>query len=206
MTAPQAPNRHEVTATEPIFAGRVITVRRDRVRMGDGQQAWREVVAHPGAVGILALDDEDQVVLVTQYRHPVGRDLDELPAGLLDVAGEPALAAAQRELAEEAGLQARDWHVLLDLLTSPGSSTEAIRVFLARGLSAASAAGFVAADEEATMTVRRIPLAEAVRRSLSGELSNAVAVAGVLAAAEGVRTGWAGLRAPDAPWPDRPQQ
>src|SRR4051794_19341062 len=98
--------------------------------MPDGSQAFREIVDHPGAVGVLALDSQERVVLVNQYRHAVGRRLDELPAGLLDIAGEPALVAAQRELAEEAGLAAGQWDVLLDLHTSPGFSAEAIRIFL----------------------------------------------------------------------------
>lgn len=92
------------------------------------------MVEHPGAVGIVALDDAGRVFLVRQYRHPTRRHLWELPAGLLDVAGEPPLTAAHRELAEEAGLRARDWLVLVDALNSPGMSDEAIRLFLARGI------------------------------------------------------------------------
>lgn len=196
---------YSVTASETLFQGRVLALRRDTVQMPDGALAVREVVEHLGAVGILALDDTDNVVLVNQYRHPVGQRLDELPAGLLDVPGESALAAAQRELAEEARLAADEWHVLLDLYPSPGMSSEAIRLFLARGLrTQAPDACFELVHEELTLTVQRIPLAEAVRRAEAGELTNATAVAGVLAAAHGVATGWAGLRPADAPWPARP--
>lgn len=201
MTAAQ---HYPVRRTETVFDGRLIRVQRDRVGMPGGGEADREVVRHPGAVAVLALDEQEHVVLVNQYRHPVGRRLEELPAGVLDVDGESALAAAQRELAEEAGLTAARWHVLLDLLTSPGMSDEAIRVFLARGLAEHSANGFVASDEEAALTVRRAPLADAVGMALRGELVNAVAVAGVLAAADGLRSGWAQLRPPEAAWPDRP--
>ncbi|SHG79363.1 ADP-ribose pyrophosphatase [Jatrophihabitans endophyticus] len=194
---------YELLSSEVLFRGRVLTVRLDDVRMSDGTTARRELVEHPGAVAVVALDEENRVVLVNQYRHPVRARLDELPAGLLDVAGEPALAAAQRELVEEAGLAARDWHVLLDLQTSPGMTNEAVRVFLARGLSAADTGGFRPEHEEAAMTVSREPLAEAIHRVLSGGITNAIAVAGLLAAVHGRATEWRDLRPADAPWPGR---
>ena len=193
----------DVVESRRVYTGRVLGLRVDSVRMSDGTVAEREVVDHPGSVVIVALDDAQQVVLVNQYRHPVGRRLDELPAGLLDVAGEPPLDGAQRELAEEAGLAARDWQVLVDLHTSPGFCDEAVRVFLARGLSADRPEGFAPEHEELTMSVRRVPLAEAVRMALAGELTNAAAVAGVLAAAYAAADGWRGLRPADAPWPSR---
>ena len=193
-----------VHSSEELFRGRVVTLRRDVIEMPDGQQAAREVVDHPGAVGVLAIDDEDRVVLVHQYRHPVGHWLDELPAGLLDVEGESALLAAQRELAEEARLSARQWDVLLDLHPTPGMSSEAIRIYLARGLSDAVAAGFKAEHEEISMTVRREPLSTCVERVLSGEITNAAAVAGILAAQLVQARGWAGLRPASARWADRP--
>jgi ADP-ribose pyrophosphatase len=193
----------DVVGTRRIYTGRVLGLRVDSVRMSDGSVAEREVVDHPGSVVIVALDDAQQVVLVNQYRHPVGRRLDELPAGLLDVAGEPPLDAARRELAEEAGLAAGDWQVLVDLHSSPGFCDEAVRVFLARGLSADRAEGFEPEHEELTLSVRRVPLAEAVRMALAGELTNAPAVAGVLAAAHAASSSWRGLRPADAPWPSR---
>ena len=194
---------YPVTSTEPVYRGRVIALRRDTVRMSDDSLAVREVVEHLGAVGVVALDDEAQVVLVNQYRHPVARRLDELPAGLLDVAGEPALLAAQRELAEEARLVAERWDVLVDLYLSPGFSDEAIRIYLARGLHPAPG-DFTAEHEELTMTVERVALDEAVQRIQAGELTNAAAVGGLLAAAHSRANGWAGLRPADAPWPARP--
>lgn len=196
-------DEYDLVHSETVFDGRIIAVRRDEVRMSDGSTSVREVVAHPGAVGVVALDDEGNVVLVNQYRHPVRARLDELPAGLLDKAGEPALAAAKRELAEEARLGADEWHVLVDLQTSPGFSDEAIRIFLARGLHDVDD-GFEPEHEELTMTVRREPLTEAVRRALGGRISNAAAVAGLLAAVHGRATGWRDLRPSDAPWPARP--
>jgi 8-oxo-dGDP phosphatase len=194
---------YPVVESQLIFRGRVITLRTDEVRMSDGSLSRREVVRHPGAVAIVALDDDDNVVLVRQYRHPVGAYLLELPAGLLDVEGEPALDAARRELYEEAALTAHDWHVLLDLYPSPGMSDEAIRVYLARGL-AAVAERFVPEHEEITLTVSRLPLADAIELALDGRLANASAVAGVLAASVARAQGWRQLRAADTPWPARP--
>jgi ADP-ribose pyrophosphatase len=191
-------------SSERLAEGKVIAVRRDVLRMPDGTEFAREVVEHPGAVGIVALDDEGNVVLVNQYRHPVGARLDELPAGLLDKSGEPALEAAKRELAEEAHIQAREWNVLVDLHTSPGMSNEAIRIYLARGLSDAEADGFDAEHEEADLTVERVPLAEAIQRVTTGGLTNASAVAGLFALAYSQANDWRGLRPADAPWPARP--
>lgn len=198
-------DQYTVLASTPRYQGRVISLRTDELRMSDGAIATREIVEHPGAVAIVALDEQDRVVLINQYRHPIGQYLDELPAGLLDVADEPALAAAQRELHEEAGLIAREWHVLVDLYTSPGMTNEAIRVFLARGLvDVPDQERFVPEHEEITLTVTRVPLREALHRALAGKLTNAAAVAGVSAAAACRATGWRMLRPPDAPWAARP--
>lgn len=198
-------DQYQVLTSTRQFRGRVLSLRTDEVRMSDGTVATREIVEHPGAVGVVALDDDERVVLVNQYRHPVRGCLDELPAGLLDVAGERAFLAAQRELEEETGLAAAQWHVLVDLFTSPGMTNEAIRVFLARGLSDAVGERFVPEHEEITLTVSRVPLDEAVGRALRGELTNATAVAGVCAAAASRAAGWRGLRPADAPWPGRPR-
>lgn len=196
---------YPVVDSEQVFAGHVLSVRIDTLRMPDGSTATREIVGHPGAVGIVALDGDDQVVLVNQYRPAVGRRLDELPAGLLDQDGEPAVDAARRELAEETGLAAARWDVLLDLNSSPGFSDEAIRIYLARDLhDSGEPDGFEAEHEEQSMTVARVPLRVAVERVLAGEITNAAAVAGILAAAQARTSGFAGLRAPDAPWPDGP--
>jgi ADP-ribose pyrophosphatase len=196
---------YDVVGSETKFQGQVIAVRVDDVRMSDGSVAKREIVSHPGAVGVVALDDEGKIVLVNQYRPAVQARMDELPAGLLDVDGESALDAAKRELAEEAGLAADEWNVLVDLCTSPGMSDEAVRIFLARGLHAAPS-DFEAEHEELTLTATREPLAEAVRRALSGGMTNAAAVAGVLATVHGRATGWRDLRPADAPWPARPRR
>ncbi|CAA9306749.1 MAG: ADP-ribose pyrophosphatase [uncultured Frankineae bacterium] len=195
-----APHDHQVEESRSVFEGRIISVRTDRVTMPGDTTSQREYVVHPGAVGAVVLD-QGRVLLVNQYRHPVRRRLDELPAGLLDEPGEPALAAAQRELAEEAGLAAETWHVLVDTLTSPGMSDEAIRVFLARDVRVVDRE--VQVHEEADMTTQWLPLEEAVRQVLGGRIENAMAAVGILAADRAARDGFAGLRPADAPWPSR---
>ena len=195
------PHDHAVLDTELVFQGRVFSVHKDRVSMPGDTTGQRDVVVHPGAVGVVALDDAGRVLFVQQYRHAVRRRLDELPAGLLDVDGEPGLQAAQRELMEEAGYAADTWHVLVDALTSPGMSDEAIRLFLARDLREVERD--VQEHEEAEMTTLWQPLETAVHRVLAGDVENAMAALGVLAADRAVRDSFAGLRPADAPWPSR---
>ncbi len=196
---------YEVQQSDTVFEGRIIDLRRDIVAMPGGTTSQRDVVVHPGAVGVVALrpgPDGLEVLLVNQYRHPVQRRLDELPAGLLDVAGEPGLAAAKRELAEEAGYGADTWHVLADVLTSPGMTDESIRIYLARDVHEVERD--VQEHEELEMTSHWAPLADAVRAVLSGELENAACAIGVLAAAAAENEGFALLRPADAPWRARP--
>lgn len=197
--------RYEVTESDVAYQGRVIAVRRDMVTMPDGGVSQRDVVIHPGAVGVVALDERGRVVLVRQYRHPVSGPLWELPAGILDVAGEPASRAAARELAEEADLVAGDWRVLVDAFSSPGMTDEAYRVFLARDLSEVPPVSrHVGVHEEAEMAVERVDLDEAVAAVLRGEITNAMAVVGLLAAHRARLDGFVALRPSDAPWPARP--
>ena len=196
-----APHDHRVESSDLVFEGRVISVRKDIVTMPGDTTSQRDVVVHPGAVGVVALDDQGRVLLVNQYRHPVRRRLDELPAGLLDVDGEDALVAAQRELVEEAGLAADTWHVLVDALTSPGMTDEAIRLYLARDVRTVDRD--VQEHEEADMTTAWVPLEDAVRRVMAGQIENAMACLGILAADRASRDGFAGLRPADAPWPSR---
>ncbi|OZF27134.1 NUDIX hydrolase [Rhodococcus sp. 14-2483-1-2] len=195
--------RHEFTTLDSSvpYSGAILALRLDQVAMPNGRQAEREVIEHHGAVGILAVDDQDRVVMIEQYRHPVGRRLWELPAGLLDEPGERPVLAAQRELAEETGLAARTWSVLVDVLASPGFTDEAVRIFLAQGLTEVDRPE--AHDEEADIELSYVPVDEAVRRALSGEIVNASAVAGVLAFAAARATGTE-LRTADSPWPDLP--
>ena len=168
--------------------------------MPGGKTAKREVVEHYGAVAVLAIDEENNVALVYQYRQALGRRLWELPAGLLDVGGEPPHLTAARELQEEAGLAARDWRVLVDLDTAPGYSDESVRVYRATILSAAGRPD--AHDEEADLRLEWFSLVEAVRMVFAGEIVNSIAVAGILAAYAMPDTDL--LRPVDAPWTDRP--
>ncbi|TCO59178.1 NUDIX domain-containing protein [Actinocrispum wychmicini] len=197
-------NRHEfqVLSSRDIHVGRVVGLRLDQVSMPGGQTAGREVVEHLGAVAVVALDDEGQVVLIHQYRHPLGHRLWELPAGLLDVDGEDPQVCAARELAEEVSLAADEWATLVEVAASPGFTDEVVRVFLAHGLRAADRED-PQGDEEADIVVRRVPLAEALAMVMRGEIINAATVAGILAA-YAVETGVATARPADAPWADRP--
>jgi ADP-ribose pyrophosphatase len=171
--------------SEAVFDGRVISLRRDTVAMPGGGDSVREVVAHPGAVAVVAVDDEGRVVLLRQYRHPVGRYLWELPAGLRDADGEPPLETAKRELAEEVLLAAERWSLLTTTYSSPGFSDELVLVYLAEGLSdVARPEGFTVEHEELDMTIERVPLTDAVQRVFDGDIRNAAAVVGVLAAAQ----------------------
>jgi 8-oxo-dGDP phosphatase len=193
---------YEVLSSQPHFDGHIISVHTDQVRMSDGSISTREVVDHPGAVAVVALDDHDRIAVVRQYRHPIGAYLLELPAGLLDVENELPLAAAQRELYEEAALRAARWDLLVDLLSSPGFSTEAVRVYLARDLTeVAPDDRYRPEHEELTLTVARYSLAEAVELAFTGQLRNATAVAGVLATEVAHSHGWRDLRSAHSPWP-----
>lgn len=195
---------YEVRGREVVFEGKLITVRRDLVAMSDGNVVAREVVAHPGAVGIVAMDSRERVLMLRQYRHPLGGYEWELPAGILDVPGERASAAAARELQEEAHVTAGRWDVLADLHTSPGMTDEAGRVFLARDLLEVPVdERHLGRDEEADMQSEWVPLDNAVRRVFDGEITNAMAVVGVLATAEARLRDYEQLRAVNAPWPGR---
>jgi ADP-ribose pyrophosphatase len=200
-----APEEWPVLSTSTPFSGAKTGMRSEEVRMPDGSVARRDYMTHPGSVGVLALDERDRVAVLRQYRHPVRRRLWELPAGLLDVPGENPLRAAQRELYEEAHIKAEDWRVLADLYNSPGGSDEAVRVFLARELSAVEGERYAVSEEEADMQLAWVPVPELVRGVLAGELQNSLLVAGVLALqAARAGDGLAALRPAEAPWPARP--
>ncbi|WP_353829066.1 NUDIX domain-containing protein [Agromyces sp. SYSU T0242] len=193
-----------VLERETVFEGLIWDLRRDTLEYGpSGARIVRDYVAHPGAVAILALDDEDRALLIKQYRHPVRARDWEIPAGLLDVAGEPPVEAARRELAEEADLVASDWAVLADFYTTPGGSDEAIRIFLARGLSAAPEV-HDRTDEEADMERRWVALDDCVDAVLARRTGNPSLTIGVLAAAAARARGWSSLAPADAPWPAHP--
>ena len=162
----------------------------------------RELLRHPGAVAVLALDDDDRVCVIQQYRHPVRARLWELPAGLLDVESEHPLDAAKREFAEEVDLVAAEWSLLQEFATSAGGSTEAVRVFLARGLSD-SPEPFSRVDEEADMRMAWVPLDDVADAVLARRVQNSILQVGVLSAVASRARGWSTLADPDLPWPGR---
>ncbi|UGU03950.1 NUDIX hydrolase [Mycobacterium intracellulare] len=188
-------------SSETLYTGKIFALRSDRVRMPGDTTAVREVVEHYGAVAVAALDADNNIPLVYQYRHAFGRRLWELPAGLLDVAGEPPQQTAARELHEEVGLRADTWRVLADLNSAPGFSDESVRIYLATGLTEVGRPE--AHHEEADMTMSWVPIAEAARRVFSGDIVNSIAIAGILAA-HAVTEGFAQPRPVDSPWIDRP--
>lgn len=198
---------HEFTVagSTEIYSGAVMALRADDVEMPGGRVARREIVEHPGAVAVAALDDQDRLMMIFQYRHAVRRRLWELPAGLLDHAGEDPLEAAKRELAEESGIEAGEWATLVDVVPSPGFSDESVRVFLARGTTEVGRPDLGSDDEEADLTTSWIPLTVAVRMALGGEIVNAATLAAVLAA-HAVVGQPAALRPADADWTDRPSR
>jgi len=172
----------------------------DEVRLPGGSVVTRDVVVHPGAVGVAAIDDRDRILLIRQFRHPVAGYLLELPAGLRDVPGELPLETARRELAEEAGITATQWHVLVDFFNSPGGSTEAFRCFLARDLEVLPGGRpHTGEAEEADLPQAWVDLDVAVQAVLDGHLHNPTTVAGVLAAAAARDRGWASLRPAEGP-------
>lgn len=179
------PFEPEILRSDLAYEGAVWNVRDDRVRYGDGE-IRRQYVAHTGAVAILALDDQERVLLIQQYRHPIRHRDWELPAGLLDVEGEEPLEAARRELAEEADLVAAHWEPLVSSWTTPGGNDELIHVFLATGISTTDTA-HDREDEEADIRVEWVPLTAAVDAVLAGRMRNGILSIGVLAAAQRLR-------------------
>ncbi|HEU5023701.1 MAG TPA: NUDIX hydrolase [Spirillospora sp.] len=200
------PERWKVVEESTAFTGHVFNVRRDRVEMpagpaGGTEVVGRDVIEHLGSVGVLALDDRDRVLMLRQYRHPVERLLWETPAGLRDVAGEPLHKLAERELLEEAGYRAARWDTLADVFPSSGMSNERSRIFLARDLVQVPAEeiDFERVHEEADMPVVWVPLDEAVRKVLAGDVHNMIACVGILAVHAARAGGYRDLRPVDAP-------
>ena len=158
-----------------VFRGRIIRVRQDTVRLPDGREAQREVVEHPGGVAILAIDSEDRVLLVRQYRYPFERVLAEIPAGKREP-GEPPFITAQRELQEEVGATADTWTELGTLIPSPGCYGETLYLYMAQDLHF----GATHPDEDEFLEPLRVPLDEAVRQCMDGTLTDAKTVAAIL--------------------------
>ena len=175
----------EIVSTDLVYEGAVWDVRSDTVRYGDGEMT-RQYVEHPGAAAVVAIDDDERVVLIQQYRHPIKERDWEIPAGLLDVAGEPPIETAKRELTEEADLAADRWQHLVSMHTTPGGNDEVVHLFLARGLRAVET-DFEREHEESDMRLERVPLADVIDGVLAGRLRNGILATGALAAAEVLR-------------------
>ena len=194
---------HTVTESTTAWSGRIVDMVEDHVVVVEGEEPGvRQYTRHPGAVAVVVMRGEEgaeEILLLRQYRHPVNASLWEIPAGLLDIPGEDSRVAAERELAEEADLKAARWDVLVDFFTSPGGSTEPLRVFLARDLETTETS-FEREDEEATMEYAWVSLSDALDWVLAGRLHNPSTVIGILSAHAARGRGWEGLREPGAPW------
>lgn len=162
--------------SDSIFRGRIINVRVDTVRLPDGGEAKREVVEHPGAVVVVALNDKKEVIMVRQYRQATGEILLELPAGKRDRQEDP-LDCARRELEEETGYGAKEWEVLCSFYTSPGFCNELLYLILARGLTG----GEAHPDGEEFIDALTIPLNQARRMIMTGEIKDAKTILGIMA-------------------------
>ena len=202
------PSPRRLLSSRKVYQGRIWDVVSDSFQLNnDGDALVRDYIQHPGAVAVLPMNDAGEVLLIKQYRHPVAMDLWEISAGLLDVEGEDFVVGAARELAEEADLVADRWNVLVDFFNSPGSSSEAIRIYLARGLT--RGAWTRTAHPHRRGGGNRAALDPARRRRgavLEGRLHNPSAVVGILAAAAAQADNFQGLRPADAPWPEHPSQ
>jgi ADP-ribose pyrophosphatase len=203
-----APSPRRLLSSRKVYEGRIWDVVSDSFQLSEhGDELVRDYIDHPGAVAVLPMNEAGEVLLMKQYRHPVGMDLWEIPAGLLDVEGEDFVVGAARELAEEADLVAGTWNVLADFFNSPGSSSEAIRIYLARDLSDVPDHELhVRTDEEAEIELHWTPLEDAVAAVLEGRLHNPYAVVGILGAAAARADGFEHLRPGNAPWPAHPSQ
>jgi 8-oxo-dGDP phosphatase len=199
------PEGRPVTHSEVAMRGIVWDVVRDTVDLGEAGEVVREYVRHPGAVAVAALDDRGRLCVIQQYRHPVRTFEWEIPAGLLDVHGEPAHVGAARELHEEADLVAATWHVLADYVSSPGGLDEALRIYLARELTPVQEPHRHQRDgEELGMPLRWVELEEVRDAVLAGRVHNATLAIAALATLAARDLDWAPLRPVDAPWPGHP--
>jgi len=172
-----------VVDSKTIYRGSYLTFRIDTVERSDGSRAEREVVGHPGAVAILAIDEADRVLMVRQYRAPAGRILLEIPAGTLDVNDSGAIEdpdlAAPRELEEETGYRAGSLRLLTSFWTAPGFATELMHLYLATDLRPADDAR-LGPDEDERLELERVPLGDAIAAVERGEIADAKSILALL--------------------------
>ena len=162
---------------QTVFTGRVITVNVETVRLPNGHVTDLEIIHHPGGAAIVAVDAQQRVCLIRQYRHAAGGWIWELPAGKLEP-NEPPLATAKRELIEEAGTEGHVWVFLGDYVSSPGVFTETVKLFMVHGLKPST----MAHEPSELIEVHWVPIAEACRRALAGELNDGKTALGLLRA------------------------
>ncbi|MGC4173804.1 NUDIX domain-containing protein [Demequina sp.] len=195
------PGGRKVLHSRRSFTGRVWDVTSDLVDLGDSEVVTRDYMHHPGAVAVMALNEDDQVYLVRQYRHPVRTETWEPPAGLMDVRGEDPLDAAKRELFEEADLTAARWDVLVDYFTSAGGSSEGIRVYLARELAHVEEDDrHERTDEERDMVGAWVDVPSIINAITRGDVASSSLLMGAFALDIAIRADFATLRPADAPW------
>jgi ADP-ribose pyrophosphatase len=191
----QADLTEQVVGSKTIYSGKYLTFRIDTVERTDGSRAEREVVGHPGAVAILAVDDAERVLMVRQYRAPAARILLEIPAGTLDIdpdsgAIEDPNLAAPRELEEETGYRAGSLRLLTSFWTAPGFATELMHLYLATDLRPADD-NRIGPDEDERLELEHVPVSEALAAIERGEIADAKSILGLLWL-DGLRRGNAG--------------
>jgi len=174
------PRSMPLLTTSLVYEGAIWNVVRDTFDY-NGEVLSRDYIDHTGAVAIVALNDDDEVMMIRQYRHAIRTTNWEIPAGLLDIAGEDPLECGKRELLEEADLVAKNWEFLTTLNTTPGGSNEFIHIYIATGLEKIEH-DYVRSGEEADLEMRFVPLATAVEAAISGKIKNQIAVTALLAA------------------------
>ncbi|MGY5318788.1 NUDIX domain-containing protein [Neomicrococcus lactis] len=197
----------DVTSRSVVYEGRVWDIVHDSFVFPEtGEVLGRDYIDHPGAVAVVALDDDDRILMIEQYRHPVSMYLWEVPAGLLDIDGEDPVTAAERELFEEADVRADTWHVLVDQFNSPGASAEALRIFLAQGIhEIPEDQRHVRDGEEASMKIEWVPFGEALTAVIEGRIHNPSAVSGIMALAVARQRGMETLRDAHVEWNAHPK-
>lgn len=198
-----APGAPVGLSTESLYSGPTWGLQQDAFTYA-GSTHQSVYLNHPGSVAIVALDDTDRVLLINQYRPAVRYREWEIPAGTLDIPGEDPLRAAQRELAEEADAAAREWKLLAEFYTTPGCSSEAMRIFLARGIVSVES-GYTREGFEAGIKTAWVPIAEVVDGILTRRLYNSSLVVGVMAAHIALASGGGTLSDADEPWTRRPR-
>jgi len=180
---PDDPLTERTIATDVVHQGHYLQFRVDTIEREDGTTAKRDIVGHPGAIAVLALDDDRRVLMVRQWRTAAGEALLEIPAGTLDVhdgVTEDPFAAAKRELEEETGHRAASWRHLASFWTAPGFATELMHLYLATGIAGAEADSRLEPDEDERLELRAVPLDEAIGLALDGTIRDAKSILGLL--------------------------